>query len=190
MGSCWTRVFYQRRILSTDQPLVLGISATKDPTHGNVTNGGACSTHVGLLHPKAIAAKLSGIARCSGPPDTGAYPLNGKLTITMSETFVDAKTGLTKPYQIQTYLRITGVDPSANDVVDVRGMVTKGVAVGATVSGSLFEDGATKNAKTDPKTTTGYHLDPSKQLACQSGNGAIDTVLLGSGTSALGGTAA
>ena len=98
-----------------------------------------------------------------------------------------------QPHEIGNRKRLparTGVDPSANDVVDVKGMVTKGVAVGATVSGSLFEDGATKNAKTDPKTTTGYHLDPSKQLACQSGNGAIDTVLLGSGTSALGGTAA
>src|SRR5262249_1669242 len=111
------------------------------------------------------------------------------ITITMTETFVDPKTGHTVPYKIQGYTAVVGTNPSASDVDDLKGIVSKGVLVGQGISGSLWGDPATKNAKTDAPTSTGYHLDAAKQAACVAGGGTVDTVLIGTGTSPLGGTA-
>ena len=180
---------YTPPVAHDDQAETLAAKVTKDPTNGNAVNGGTCDTLVGLLHPKAIVAKLSGVSTCLATADSGAYPLNGKFSYTMTETTINPKTGLPMPYSIQAYVRIAGVEPSAADVIDIKGMVIKGVGVGSTVRGSLYEDAATKNLKTDPSTHTGYHLDAAKDAACQAGTGTVDIVLLGDGPSALGGNA-
>jgi hypothetical protein len=104
--------------------------------------------------------------------------LNGKLGIK------EGANGIT------TYVSILGFSPTAQDVVDIGGIVTKGDMVGAQVSGSLWEDPAVKDtvgdvllgtafpgedgdSTTKPKTAptfagvanSGYSLDVASLLA-------------------------
>lgn len=183
---------YSPALAHTDATVTEGTSVLKDlGTAGSPAIGGSCSTNVAAfptMHPKTIAAKLSGIATCNASQDAGAYPLNGKMTINMTEI----NTTTAKPYQLQAYLRVAGVDPSAPDVVDVSGIVTKGVAVGASLLGSVAQDAVTKVSpapKVKPVGFTGYSLDSAKAAACQAGTGTIDTAQLSTGTSMLGGFA-
>jgi len=174
----------------------------------STTLGGTCTGTVvpfgnpggavpATLHPKALATTLTGIASCaSGAADkavdatsANAYPLNGKQVITMNES--DA---LAKPWQIQTYLTVEGFDttPGVLDVVHVAGIVIKGPSVGATLSGSFYEDPQAKilpplpNPK--PAGFTGYQLDLVGALGCADGvanTASIGTVEIGNGTSPI-----
>jgi hypothetical protein len=158
------------------------------------------------MTPKANAATLVGSASCSttGPaPDPGdpaaaaAYPLNGKISITMTQTHATG-TDVTKPWAISGYVALLGI---TNDVVDVDGLLVKGASFGASVSGSLWQDPAVKLAKTD-SFYPGYHgtgynfqsdtFNPFAILGgCADGtpgtipNPGIQTVLIGGGSSTL-----
>jgi hypothetical protein len=160
-----------------------------------------------VLHPKAQAAKLSGNASCAtgataqaaDASAATAYPLNGKVTYTMTET-----NALTKPIVLQGYITLLGFNstPAHNtglggDVVDVGGVVIKGVGVGATLAGTIWEDPVAKLAKDSPDQpgiyTTGYGLDVASAAGCADGtpnNATITLVLSGGGgtstASALG----
>jgi hypothetical protein len=152
---------------------------------------------VSPLTPKAISAKLVGNASCASgagiPVDAtaaAAWPLNGKVTWTMTQL-----NDLAKPYQIQADIAVLGFDPLQADVIDVGGIVLKGAAVGATVTGSVWFDPV---AKTGGPTgyNTGYELDLAQAAGCAdgtAGNAAISQVLSGGGggtsTSLLGSTA-
>lgn len=158
----------------------------------------------GTLNPKAIASKLTGLASCAttGAPQgadanyANRFAISGKQVITMTQTDT-----LLKPWQIQTWVTIKGFDPAYLDIVDVTGIVIKGPSVGATVSGSLYEDpisklGPTSNAGPIPPKPwasgyTGYALDitTGNPLGCSDttpGNANITQVQVGDGTSLLG----
>ncbi len=165
----------------------------------------------GALHPKAIASKLTGISSCAqGDPlvvtdaahfdatRANQYPLNGKQVITMTE--LDA---LAKPWQVQSYITIKGFKPGTLDVVEITGINIKGPSVGATVSGTLYEDPISKFSPTSPAGTvpakpwpsgyTGYGLDivTGNPLGCQNttpGDANLTLVQVGDGTSLLGST--
>jgi hypothetical protein len=183
---------YVPPLSNTDQAEVLSTALLKDLSNNTIL-GGMCTTPVPgfpTMHPKAFAAKLAGTTRCNTTPDVGAYPLNGKVSITMTEINPASPTGA--PFQVQAYFRFAGVDPSAADVQDVSGIVIKGPGVGASVLGSVAQDAISKvspipNPK--PAGFTGYFLDSAKAAACQAGTGTIDTVQLSTGTSPLGGYA-
>jgi len=190
-------------------PVVVSLALSTD-TISKTKIGGSCSTLVGPLTPKADAAKLSGRASCASgaaaiaadATAATAYPLNGKVTYTMVQT--DPAT--TKPYVIQNYVSLLGfnTDPGHNgglggDVVDVGGIVIKGVGVGATTVGTIWEDPVAKLAKTDPAQpgayNTGYALDLAGAAGCADAtpnNANITLVLSGGGgassTSLLGDT--
>jgi hypothetical protein len=156
--------------------------------------GGAVS-----LHPKAMAASLLGNASCAAGSSAtaadatkaAAWPLNGKITYTMTEL-----NALAKPWQIQADVAILGFNTSAGpDVVDIGGIVLKGAAVGAIVGGNLWQDPVTKTGGATGY-NTGYELDVAAGTGCADGtanNASISTVMLGGGgtsaTSLLGSTA-
>jgi hypothetical protein len=177
---------------NVNQSITFTTALMKDlGTVGSPVISGACATpQAGFetMHPKAIATKLLGVASCAPAPLPGAYPLNGKASITMQEI----NPGTLKNWQIQAFFRIAGQNPSAPDVLDVSGIVIKGPAVGASVLGSVTYDPVSKVSpipSPKPVGFTGYQLDLVKGAACQAGTGTIDTVQLTTGTSALGGYA-
>lgn len=168
----------------------------------------------GTLHPKAIAAKLTGLSSCAQgdplvPADAAfhdatranAYPLNGKQVVTMVEN-----DSLAKPWQVQSYITIKGFKPASLDVVEITGINIKGPSVGATVSGTLYEDPVSKYgsaanpgpvgaapAKPWPSGYTGYALDilTGNPLGCTNttpGDASLTQVQVGDGTSPLGST--
>ncbi len=149
---------------------------------------------VSPLTPKAEAASLLGNASCASaandPNSAAAWPLNGKITWTMTQL-----NDLLKPYQIQADVQIMGFDPAGPDVVDLGGIVLKGVAVGATVSGNIWEDPVTLTGGTSGY-NTGWTLDLTNALGCGDatpGNASISTIMSGGGggtaTSLLGSSA-
>jgi hypothetical protein len=154
---------------------------------------------VSPLTPKAFAASLTGNASCANGATAqavdataaAAWPLNGKITWTMTQL-----NALGKPYAIQAGVEALGFNAAAGpDVLDLGGVVLKGAAVGAIVSGNVWFDPV---AKTGGPTgyNTGYELDITPALGCAdgtAGNASISTVLIGGGgasaTSLLGSTA-
>jgi hypothetical protein len=176
--------------LSTKTAIAGDCSAAVRPGDGIHPTGGLVSP----LTPKAVAAKLVGNASCAttanDPNAAAAWPLNGKITWTMTQL-----NALAKPYQIQASVAILGFDPAGPDVVDVGGIVLKGVAVGANVSGSLWQDPVTKTGGTNGY-NTGYELDLAGAASCADAtpnNANVAQVLIGGGagtaTSLLGSTA-
>ena len=138
---------------------------------GTVTAGAGqtCTPGVGVAK---TGAKLSGIASCVSPPPSGAYPLNGKLSIK----------GATS---VAAYIRVAGTDPAGPDAIDVSGMVTKGTFVGATVNGSLAFDPITK----DPTPKSKDYVFDSAQVGTpcgHTGGAPIGLVYVGDGPSLLG----
>jgi len=154
---------------------------------------------VSPLTPKAEAASLLGNASCAnGATATAAdanaaaaWPLNGKITWTMTQS-----NALAKPYAIQADIQGLGFNAAAGpDVLDVGGIVLKGAAVGATVTGDIWFDPVSKTGGSSGY-NTGYELDLTNALGCADGtpnNATISTVLSGGGggssTSLLGSTA-
>jgi hypothetical protein len=159
------------------------------------------------LHVKANAATLVGSASCSttGPaPDPGdpaaaaAYPLNGKISITFTETHATG-TDTGKPWATSGYLATLGL---TGDVLDVGGILVKGASFGAAITGNLWQNPAVKLAKTDSfypgYQGTGYNVqsdtfNPFAILGgCADGtpgtipNPGIQTVLVGGGVGSNG----
>lgn len=151
-----------------------------------------------LLNPKAEAASLSGNASCANGATAmaadanaaAAWPLNGKITWTMTQL-----NALAKPWQIQADVEALGFSPTGPDVLDIGGIVLKGAAVGAIVSGNIWFDPVSKTGGPTGY-NTGYELDLTNALGCADGtpnNASIATVLVGGGgassTSLLGSSA-
>jgi hypothetical protein len=157
------------------------------------------------LTPKAVAASLLGNTGCASGATAQAvdataaaqWSPNGKITFTMTQF-----NALAKPWQIQGDIAFLGADPSqpTGDVINVGGIVLKGAAVGATISGGIWQAPATLLPKGDPGQpgvyNTGYGLDLASALGCADNtpnNATIGTTLFGGGgssaTSPLGSTA-
>jgi hypothetical protein len=136
------------------------------------------------LTPKAMAASLVGNASCADASDdpnaAAGWPLNGKITWTMSQL-----NELGKPYQIQADVSVSGTSSAGADVVDVGGIVLKGAAIGARVGGTLWEDPVVRSTGASGY-NTGYGLDLANATACgdsTAGNASISTVMIGGGGS-------
>jgi len=150
-----------------------------------VTDGGASCSLLGASLTNVVAsAKLSGVASCnSASASSSLHPLNGKFKL----SYVGGANGT-----LQAYVRVTGFDPSAPDVIDLFGMVTKGDGVGATLSGNTFFDPVVKAGKGDPTGVVkgAYYFDVSQiGTSCAAGGKPIATVYVGDGTSLLGSSA-
>lgn len=154
----------------------------------------------GALTPKAQAVSLLGNASCaSGASAIAAdataafqWPLNGKITWTMTQTYADLVTTLVHPYKIQAGVVLLGFNPGFQDVVDVGGLILTGLAPGASVTGQIWEDPVSKTGGASGY-NTGYELDLTNALGCADGtpnNASIAQVLSGGGgasnTSLLG----
>jgi hypothetical protein len=97
------------------------------------------------IHPGSIATKLIGTASCESG-ETGVYPLTGKQTTNSLTTELN---NIGKKWQQQSYITIQGFDPSGLDVVDVTGLVSKGLSVGAVETATYWENPVVKG--TDPE---------------------------------------
>jgi hypothetical protein len=166
-----------------------------DPQLPNGTPGAS-------LTVKAISAKLAGSASCAlnasarGADANNAdaiYAPTGKLMITTTALNTAPHPA---PWGIQAYISVLGQHGGDNsDALDIGGVVTKGADVGAAVSGSIWQDPATKLATTDLQypgyNSTGYGFNLGSNSAnCLDGTGGnvtpITTLLVGDGTSPLG----
>jgi hypothetical protein len=139
----------------TDAPTneVITTSVLKDTTT-KVAIGGTCNNMVqnaqdttlngpppAVVNVGSIATKLVGTASCQAG-ETGVYPLTGKQTISSVTTQLNA---LGKKWQVQAYITIQGFNPSALDVVDVSGLVSKGLSVGAVETATYWENPVVKS---------------------------------------------
>ena len=133
-----------------------GATAQQNTGPKGTTLAGQCQIGVASVTPTKVSAKLSSSgASCASDTTVGedptaggtapaSYPLNGKLGI---------KEGVNG---VTTYVSILGFSPTAQDVVDIGGIVTKGDLVGAQVSGSLWEDPAVKDTVGDQATGVAF----------------------------------
>ena len=159
----------------------------------SVTLGGSCTLPartgdpattppVSVLHPKSLAATLVGNPSCASTTDASSWPLSGTLTITMTET----NTATSKPYQIAASIVLRHLPQNAADVYSVSGVVTKGLALGAAVGGTIWLDPVT-NPKTPTDTyKTGYQLDSAAATHCTNatpGDASIPMMMFGGGGS-------
>ena len=213
IGNCEGQV-----VLATPSPALTDVThavkiagaLAKDQT-SKAAIGGTCSaparpldTHVPqppmTLTPKSEAFSISGNASCAAPANdpnaAEAYPLNGKVTWTMNETYTDLVTGKVHPYKMQAALTVLGFSAAGPDVVNVKGIVLSGLAPGATVTGSLWQDPVVKTGGSTGY-NTGYVLDTTGAAGCADAtpnNASITKLLIGGGGSAssslLGSTAA
>jgi hypothetical protein len=141
----------------------------------------------GTLHPKAVGLSLLGNASCSTPANdpnpADAYPLNGKITWTMTEQYTDPTTNLVHSYKIQAAIAVLGTGAGGPDVEDVGGIVLTGLAPGALVHGDIWQDPVVKTGGASGY-NTGYTLDMTNANACAdatAGNALIKKVLIGGG---------
>jgi hypothetical protein len=140
------------------QPEVASTKLLKSVLGLKPTLGGVCNVPAPLanghstIHPKSFSGKLAGNASCASgaaaqaadASAAAAYPLNGKIAATMTETGAD-----TKPLGIQSYIALLGAQANNNpngDVINFGGINIKGVLVGATVTGSIWQDPVSKLA--------------------------------------------
>jgi hypothetical protein len=160
-------------------------------------------THA-TLTPKAQTTALLGNLSCANgaaavaadATAATAYPGNGKITWTFTQTYNDVITGLPKPFKMQADVALLGFNAGLGvDVVDVGGIVLSGVNAGAAVSGNIWEDPVALTHGASGY-NTGYELDLVSAGGCADGtasNANILQVLSGGGgtsaTSPLGGTA-
>ncbi|HUI50061.1 MAG TPA: hypothetical protein VL119_15325 [Acidimicrobiia bacterium] len=140
-------------LTDTNQAIVVSTSSLKTAIAGTVAKGttlaGSCNILGAPVTPLKVSAKLSSTgASCASSATPGedptaggtapaSYPLNGKLGI---------KEGTNG---ISTYVSVLGFNATAQDVIDVGGIITKGDLVGARVKGSLWEDPAVKDTVGD-----------------------------------------
>jgi hypothetical protein len=177
------------------------------------TIGGTCTAGVGdvtrgnlvlptqPMTPKAAAGKLTGISSCAQGATAEAaatppppWPINGKITLTMSQVWPVGNVDAGKPVQIQTVVAFTD---SFVDTATISGIVAKGAMIGAQAIANVWQDPAT------PAPTTPFGYQNSKwdiDLAAASGLGTecadgtagnvtipIANVLVGDGISPLSG---
>jgi len=180
--------------LTTKAAISGDCSSASRPGAPEAPGGGLISP----LTPKAEAASLLGNTGCANGATAvaadgtaaAAWPLNGKITYTMTQL-----NALAKPWAIQADIETLGFNAGAGpDVLDVGGIVLKGAAVGAIVSGNIWFDPVSKTGGTSGY-NTGYELDLTNALGCADGtpnNATISTVMIGGGAtspSLLGSTA-
>jgi hypothetical protein len=143
-------------LTDAEQNVTITTSLAKDTTT-KAAIGGTCNNLVqdaqdtvlngappAVIHPSAIATKLTGTFSCQS--DETGYPLTGKQTISSA---TNELTALGKKWQIQAYITIQGFDPGGLDLVDVHGLVAKGLSVGAVETAVYWENPAVKG--TDPE---------------------------------------
>ncbi|HEY7440617.1 MAG TPA: hypothetical protein VIC35_14575 [Acidimicrobiia bacterium] len=143
-------------LTDAEQNVTITTSVAKDVTT-KAAIGGTCNNMVenaqdtalngappASISVGAVATKLIGTFSCQS--DEVGYPLTGKQTTSSVTTQLN---NLGKKWQIQAYITIQGFDPSALDVVDVSGLVAKGLSVGAVETGTYWESPAVKG--TDPE---------------------------------------
>ncbi len=138
--------------------------------------GGAAVTK-GTLHETSVALKLTGAASCvfNGPGVTAdgsssnAYPLSGALQIQFSELGTGGAT-----YKLAAEVAVRH-DLASSDLYDFKGVVTKGLSVGATVSGTAYLDPVSKFGGTPISITSNAGPVPSPLPAVYTGYG-VDTV--------------
>jgi hypothetical protein len=144
-------------LTDTPQNEVITTSVLKDTTT-KAAIGGTCTGMVqnaqdtaingappATVNVGAIATKLIGTSSCQSG-ETPAYPETGKQTTSSVSTQLN---NAGKKWQIQAYITIQRFDPSALDVVDVSGLVAKGLSVGAVETGQYWENPVVKS--TDPE---------------------------------------
>jgi hypothetical protein len=166
---------------------VLGGSCTVPAQPGTSTPNPA-----GSVGPHSMSLVLTGNASCA-PTPRAPWPLNGKATITMNDTYTDTVSGALKHYQVQAQLEITGQDYNAGpDIYKVQGTVLFGLGVGSSVSGNIWIDPVLKLSTKDPAypgaLNTGYALDTASVNGCEDGvpgNLATPITTLMFGTSSL-----
>ncbi len=163
---------------------LLGGSCTAPPRTGDPNIPPAS----GAVNPKAVAAALTGNAACSAPVDdpnsAAAWPLNGKITFTMTQTYTDMVKLTVKPYQIQADISLLGTGSGGPDTVDVGGIVLKGLGAGAIVKGDLWQDPVTLTGG-NTGYNTGYTLDLVGAAGCADatpGNASITNTMFGGGS--------
>jgi hypothetical protein len=115
---------------ATDVPTVIK-GGDKTAAPGESCTGALSSTTGGALQQ---AASLSGVGSCPGLAgnDPNAYPFNGKMSI----KYANIDPVSQKNYASSAYIRL-GSSQVGLDVLHVTGIVTKGEAVGADVTGDL-----------------------------------------------------
>jgi hypothetical protein len=143
----------------------------------------------GDLHPKAESFALLGNTSCAPPavdPNASqAYAENGKVTWTMNETYVDPITNLSHSYKIQADIAVLGTGQNGNgpDVEDIQGIVLTGLAPGAIVRGTIWQDPVIKTGGATGF-NTGYEVDNAGVTACAdatAGNALIKKLMIGGG---------
>jgi hypothetical protein len=141
----------------------------------------------GTLHAAKLALSLKGASSCvwnapgiaADSAYTAGYKLSGTLAVTFSEL-----NSLGKPFSLSASVQMRH-SLTKSDVYDFKGVVTKGLSIGATVSGSGYLDsvakfGGTVNSITSnagpipptlPSSYTGYGLDTvgGKPSGCDDG---------------------
>jgi hypothetical protein len=192
----------------TDAPanLVITTSVLKDTTT-KAAIGGTCNgttlnnqdkalqgTPPASISVGAVATKLVGTATCQsiGPdgvtPVPGTYPLTGKQTTSSVSTQLN---NLGKKWQMQAYITIQGFDPSALDVVDVTGLVAKGLDVGAVETATYWENPVVKGLDPEGDTTNNPAADGANHNddnILNSGYSVDDNFALNTLVKCLGGT--
>jgi len=153
------------KVLSTLTPISEAIS---------LLGNSGCANGAGAMAADATAAD--------------AYPLNGKITLTFSQTYVDLVTSATKKYTEQTDIAVLGFNTGLGpDVIDVGGIGLTGVNAGTNLSGNIWEDPVSKTGGATGY-NTGYEVDIASAAGCADNtpNNANITLVLsgGGGTSA------
>jgi hypothetical protein len=158
----------------TDAPTneVITTSVLKDTTT-KAAIGGTCTGLVqdaqdqalngpppATIHPSAIATKLVGTASCQSG-ETPVYPLTGKQSISSATNELNL---LGKKWQVQAYITIQGFNPSALDVVDVTGLVAKGLSVGAVETATYWENPVVKSLDPEGDGTNNPTADGANHL--------------------------
>jgi hypothetical protein len=153
--------------------------------HVPTTPTGGGNLVLNTLTPKAQATALLGNATCAQAPEVDpnandAYPLNGKITWTFTQTYTDQITLGIKPYKMQADIALLGIAQHGNgaDVVDVGGIVLSGVNAGASLAtfathgafaSTIWEDPVAKTGGASGY-NTGYELDLGPAVGCVDGN--------------------
>jgi hypothetical protein len=138
---------------------------------------------------KSMGVSLLGNGSCASaandPASAFAYPFNGKITWTATQTYNDLVTTVPHNYKIPSVVALLGFTPGGGaDQVDVGGIVAAGGLIpGATVKGSVWEDPVTKTGG-PAGYNTGYEVDFGNAVGCADatpGNASIAQVLSGGG---------
>jgi hypothetical protein len=121
---------------------------------------------LGTLHETAVALSVSGAGSCAwNAKSVGAnglatqeYALNGTLTLTFAET---NSLTIPKPFKVSAVVRLTH-NLDAPNLWDLSGRVTAGLSKGATLSGTVLMNPASKYGGTPVNVTSNVGYVPPK----------------------------